>query len=86
MEIGESLEETARYEAFEETGLELDQSGSACFSGQELVYACPNGDIVVNVLAVYTARQSQGELIECRYRRLKHLQSREVAGQDAQEN
>lgn len=63
MEIGESLEETARREVLEETGLELDEiEWFGLFSGQELIYECPNGDVVVNVVAVYTARYSRGEL------------------------
>lgn len=63
MEIGESLEETARREVFEETGLELDQlEWFRIFSGQELIYQCPNGDVVVNVVAVYTSRYFRGEI------------------------
>ncbi|MBW4647788.1 MAG: NUDIX hydrolase [Kastovskya adunca ATA6-11-RM4] len=63
MEVGESLEETARREALEETGLELDElEWFGLFSGQELIYKCPNGDIVVNVVAVYIARQFRGRL------------------------
>jgi 8-oxo-dGTP pyrophosphatase MutT (NUDIX family) len=58
MEVGESLEETARRETFEETGLELDElEWFGLFSGQELIYEYPNQDIVVNVVAVYIARQ-----------------------------
>ncbi len=63
MEIGESLEETARREVFEETGLELNElTWFGLFSGQELIYEYPNRDIVVNVVAVYTARQFHGRL------------------------
>lgn len=63
MEIGESLAETARRETFEETGLELDQlEWLGLFSGQELIYEYPNRDIVVNVVAVYIARQFRGRL------------------------
>jgi ADP-ribose pyrophosphatase YjhB (NUDIX family) len=63
MEIGESLEQTARREVLEETGLELyDLEWFGLFSGQELIYKYPNGDIVVNVVAVYQARQFRGEL------------------------
>ena len=32
------------------------------FSGQELIYQCPNGDVVVNVVAVYTSRNFKGEI------------------------
>ncbi len=63
MEIGESLEETARREVLEETGLELDElEWFGVFSGQDLIYECPNGDVVVNVVAVYTARRFRGEM------------------------
>lgn len=63
MEIDESLEETARREVFEETGLELDElEWFDLFSGPELVYQYPNGDVVVNVVAVYIARRFSGTL------------------------
>lgn len=63
MEIGESLEETARREVLEETGLELDElNWFNLFSGQELIYRLPHGDVVVNVVAVYTSRQFRGQL------------------------
>lgn len=42
LEIGESLEQTARREVFEETGLELDQlEWFGVFSGQDLIYEYP---------------------------------------------
>lgn len=63
MEVGESLEETARRETFEETGLELDElEWFGLFSGQDLIDKFPNQDIVVNVVAVYIARQFRGKL------------------------
>jgi 8-oxo-dGTP pyrophosphatase MutT (NUDIX family) len=63
MEIGESLEETARREVLEETNLELDDlTWFGLFSGQELIYQYPNEDILVNVVAVYIARQFKGKL------------------------
>jgi 8-oxo-dGTP pyrophosphatase MutT (NUDIX family) len=63
MEIGESLEETARREVFEETNLELvELEWFGLFSGRELIYKYPNGDVVANVVAVYTAREFKGEL------------------------
>jgi 8-oxo-dGTP pyrophosphatase MutT (NUDIX family) len=63
MEIGESLTETAIRETREETGLTLDQlDWFDLFSGQELIYKLPHGDVVVNVTAVYISRQYQGTL------------------------
>ena len=32
------------------------------FSGQESIYQLPNGDVVVNVVAVYISRQFRGKL------------------------
>ena len=63
MEIGESLEETARREAFEEAGLTLNElEWFELFSGQELIYQLPHGDVVVNVTAVYTCKSYSGQL------------------------
>ena len=63
MEIGESLEETARREVFEETGLNLyELNWFGLFSGQEFIYQYPHGDIIVNVVAVYTSRHFHGSL------------------------
>ena len=63
MEIGESLEETARREVFEETGLKLDElNWFGLFSGKEVIYECSNKDVVVNVAAVYISRQFQGKI------------------------
>jgi 8-oxo-dGTP pyrophosphatase MutT (NUDIX family) len=81
MEVGESLEQTARRETFEETGLQLDElAWFGLFSGPELIYECPNQDVVVNVVAVYIARQFSGnlkpeqqEVQEVRFFKLKEL-------------
>lgn len=81
MEVDESLEETARRETFEETDLKLDElEWFGLFSGQELIYEYPNQDIVVNVVAVYIARQFSGKLKvdeeeahELRFFKLKEL-------------
>lgn len=80
MEVGESLLETARREAWEETGLTLDRlDWFDLYSGQELIYRYPNGDVIVNVVAVYISR-FRGELkvdknegIELRFFELNEL-------------
>jgi 8-oxo-dGTP pyrophosphatase MutT (NUDIX family) len=63
MEPGESFEETARRELFEETGL---QAGSlepiGILSGADMYYRYPNGDEVYNVVAVFVVRDAAGEL------------------------
>ncbi|MDJ0568172.1 MAG: NUDIX hydrolase [Pleurocapsa sp. MO_192.B19] len=63
MEIGESLSETAWREAKEETGLELHElKWFGIFSGEEFIYEYPNGDVIVNVTAVYTSQEFRGDL------------------------
>jgi 8-oxo-dGTP pyrophosphatase MutT (NUDIX family) len=63
MEIGESLAETAIRETKEETGLTLDKlDWFDLFSGQELIYEFPHGDVVVNVTAVYISRKYRGTI------------------------
>lgn len=81
MEIGESLLETARREAWEETGLTLERlDWFNLYSGKELIYQYPNGDVIVNVVAVYISRDFRGELkvdrhegIELRFFELNEL-------------
>ena len=63
MEIGESIEETAKREALEESGLTLEKlEWFDLFSGKELIYELPHGDVVVNVTAVYTCSKYRGQL------------------------
>ena len=63
MEPGERLEETAARETIEETGLHIDGlSLFDVFSGPELYYEYPNGDITYNVSVVYTTCQVSGEI------------------------
>lgn len=56
-EPGERVEEAARREALEETGLKIgDMSLFGVFSGPELYYQYPNGDEVYNVTIVYLSQ------------------------------
>lgn len=66
MEPGETTEQTARRELFEETGLEIHAMELfGVFSGPELYYRYPNGDEVYNVSVVYLARTATGEIKFC---------------------
>jgi ADP-ribose pyrophosphatase YjhB (NUDIX family) len=62
-ELGETVEETARRELYEETGLKacsLELLG--IFSGKDLFYTYPNGDMVSNVNIAYLCESYTGEL------------------------
>ena len=64
MEIGETLEDAARRELKEETGLtagNLEFLG--VFSGKELLYTYPNGDKVCMVVASYVCQDYSGDLL-----------------------
>ncbi len=61
MEPGEQLEETARRETREETGLEVGKMKLfEVFSGPELYYRYPNGAEVYNVSVVYISNDLSG--------------------------
>lgn len=63
MELGESLEETAHRELFEETGLRAENlEFLKLFSGKEFYYKYPNGDETYNVIALYKAGSTTGKL------------------------
>ncbi|GIO29838.1 MULTISPECIES: NUDIX hydrolase [Paenibacillus] len=65
LEPGESMEEVAKRELYEETGLlaeGLELLG--VFSGQELYYKYPHGDEVYNVVAAYVCSRYSGEIAE----------------------
>jgi len=64
MEPGESLEETARRETLEETGLVVGHLTLLdVFSGPGLYYRYPDGNQVYNVTAVYLALEVSGEIL-----------------------
>ena len=63
MELGESLEQTAERELFEETGLKAKSLKFIdILSGENLYFKYPNGDEVYNVICVYLAEGISGKL------------------------
>ena len=63
MELGETLEECARREVLEETGLAVGELELVQVqSGETYAYTCPNGDQVHPVTAVFRSRVFSGQL------------------------
>lgn len=63
MELGESLEETASREAFEEVGLTCrNMKLFNVYSGKELYYKYPDGNEVYNVTATYICKEYTGKI------------------------
>lgn len=63
MELGESYEETARREVWEETGLRIGELTFVdVFSGPEYYLKVENGDELYSVTAVFATRKYQGTL------------------------
>ena len=75
MELGETFEQTASRELYEETGLACSHLELlTVMSGEEMYYRYPNGDEVYNITAVFRAVEVNGEIriaddesIELRY-------------------
>jgi 8-oxo-dGTP pyrophosphatase MutT (NUDIX family) len=64
MELGETVEETAKRELYEETGLTAHSMELlGIFSGKDLFYTYPNGDMVSNVNIAYLCEDFTGELL-----------------------
>jgi 8-oxo-dGTP pyrophosphatase MutT (NUDIX family) len=63
LEPGETLEEVAKRELFEETGLTAnDLQLFNIYSGDEFYYKYPHGDEVYNVITAYICNDYEGEL------------------------
>lgn len=63
LELMESLEDAARRELFEETGLIADNLAFfGLFSGEEFHYTYPHGDEVYNVITTFLCRIYKGKL------------------------
>jgi len=61
MEMGDTFEETAKRELFEETGLVANQLELlGVVSGKELYFKYPHGDEIYNATAVYKATAVTG--------------------------
>ena len=63
MELGESLEETARREVKEETSLEIGELTLVnIFSGKDYHFKVSNGDELYSVTAVYITKDVRGKM------------------------
>lgn len=63
IEIGETLEDTARRELKEETNLEAESFTLLnVFSGKEFYFKYPNGDELYSVVVLYLANGVRGDL------------------------
>jgi 8-oxo-dGTP pyrophosphatase MutT (NUDIX family) len=63
MELGESLEDTARREVREETGLQVGELKlMGVFSGPDYYFKVANGDELYSVTAVFVSRDVKGKM------------------------
>ena len=61
LELGESLEEAADRELYEEAGLVADNLTFICMlSGKDMYYQYPHGDEIYNLVAVFETRKYSG--------------------------
>ena len=73
VELDEAVEDAARRELFEETGLiALEMELFGVFSGKDTHYVYPNGDEVSNVDIVYLCRNYEGTL-KCQEEEVEEL-------------
>ncbi len=64
LEPGESLEEAAIRETYEEVGLVIDElTLFKVYSGKDQFYTYPNGDQIYDVCVAYLTRNFHGELL-----------------------
>ncbi len=64
MEPGESLEDTATREVYEETGFRIERlTMLELFSGPDLYLKLSNGDELFSVTALYLSKEYTGELV-----------------------
>ncbi len=63
LELGETLEQTADRELFEETGLKAEKMNLlTVLSGKDFYFEYPNGDKLYSVVALFKATNVKGEL------------------------
>lgn len=63
VELGETVEQTAAREVFEETGIEVEKLKLlGVYSGQDTYYKYPNGDKVYWITVAFTSNEFNGEI------------------------